>query len=71
MAKSAARQAQDVVEDAEEVVGESVEETVEALRERLAEVDESVRSTMQTHPFLGLFGALVGGYAVGRILSRR
>jgi len=41
------------------------------LRDSLGELDQRVRSAVREHPFVTLFGALAGGYLIGRLIARR
>ena len=57
--------------DMKDEIVEHTEELVDNAREMLEELDDRVRTVVREHPFLTLFGALVGGYAVGRLFARR
>ena len=50
---------------------EAVEGVIERVRGRLSGVDVRLRTVVRDHPMLALFGAVVVGYAVGRVLTRR
>lgn len=48
-----------------------VKEQVERVRSQLAELDTQVRRVVQDQPLLAVGVALVFGYALGRLLTRR
>lgn len=59
------------VEEIKDDIVDHTEEFVDNAREFLEEADGRVRTVVREHPFLTLFGAMVGGYAVGRLFARR
>jgi ElaB/YqjD/DUF883 family membrane-anchored ribosome-binding protein len=57
----------DGLEDLEEVLRDGLDEA----RELASEADRRLRDLVVEHPLLALGGAVVAGYALGRLLRRR
>jgi len=64
-------------ESAEMGIGETfgvqegdVEGVIAKVRDGLGDVDGRLRTVVREHPVLALFGAVVIGYAFGRLLTR-
>jgi len=55
----------------ESVLPGNVEETISQLRDRAGELDGRLRASVREHPFLTLFGAVAGGYLLGRLIAKR
>ena len=56
---------------AADIIPDEVQEQLEVWRDNLAELDANVREVVREHPFATLFGAVLGGYLVGRLIARR
>lgn len=54
-----------------DILPDEVQEQLETWRENLEELDANVRHVVREHPFATLFGAVLGGYLVGRLIARR
>ena len=54
--------------EAADILPDEVQEQLEDWRENLAEVDANIRTVVRDHPFATLFGAVLGGYFIGRLI---
>jgi len=52
-------------------LAEDIDQTFDRLRDHLHEVDRQTRAFVERYPIVSLLGAIVGGYLVGRVVSRR
>ncbi len=71
MTQTASHNSEKLIDQVAEVLPAEATEKLEEVRNGLEELDVQIRRTVRRHPVATLFGALLGGYLVGRLIAKR